>query len=140
MAAATFTFSAQIPAPMSELFDILTDAARIPTWLPQCHAASSDGPLRKKSRLTLEYGRRTVTVVISEFTAPTSLAWTEQKPRHGAQLFFQLAFGGGTTTLTVKEVWPATGIRGLWGKLFGRRNAKRRFDGMVQNLRKIATA
>lgn len=140
MAAATFTFSATVPCPMSELFDILTDPARIPTWLPQCHAATADGPLRKKSRLTLEFGRRTVEVTITEFTAPTSLGWTEKKPRNGAQLFFQLDFGGGTTTLTVKEVWPATGIRGLWGKLFGRRNAKRRFDGMVQNLRKIATA
>ena len=125
---------------MSELFDILTDPARIPAWLPHCHSATADGPLRKKARLTLEYGRRTVEVVLTEFTAPTSLGWTEEKPRNGAQIFFQLAFGGGTTTLTVKEVWPVSGLRGLWGKLFGRRNAKRRFDGMVQNLRKIATA
>jgi uncharacterized protein YndB with AHSA1/START domain len=125
---------------MSELFDILTDAARIPTWLPRCHAATCDGPIRKKSRVTLEYGRRSVELVVSEFTAPTSLAWTERKPRDGAQTYFQLAFGGGTTTLTVKEVWPTSGIRGWFGKLLGRRNAKRRFDGIVQNLRKIATA
>ena len=140
MAAATFTFTAAIPCPMSELFDILTDAARIPAWLPHCHAAKCDGPLRKKSRVTLEFGRRSVEVVISEFTAPTSLGWTERKPRDGAQVFFQLDFGGGTTTLTVKEVWPTSGIRGMLGKWLGRRNAKRRFDAMVQNLRKIATA
>jgi len=125
---------------MSELFDILTDPARIPAWLPHCHAANCDGPLRKKSRVVLEFGRRTIELVISEFAAPTSFGWTEKKPRNGAQVFFQLDFGGGTTTLTVKEVWPTSGIRGLLGKLLGKRNAKKRFDGMVQNLRKIATA
>ena len=125
---------------MSDLFDILTDPARIPAWLPHCHSANAEGPLRKKSRVTFEFGRRTVEVILTEFTAPTSLGWTEKKPRNGAQVFFQLDFGGGTTTLTVKEVWPTTGIRGLLGKLFGRRNAQRRFDAMIQNLRKIATA
>jgi len=140
VAAASFTFSAAIPTPISKLFEILSDPSRIPTWMPHCHAAKCDGPLRKKSRVTLEFGRRSVEVTISEFTAPTSLGWTERKPRDGAQVFFQLDFGGGTTTLTVKEVWPTSGIRGWWGKLFGRRNAKKRFDGMVQNLRKIATA
>lgn len=140
MAAASFTFTAQIPAPMTELFDVLTDPVRIPTWLPHCHAAKSDGPLHKKARVTLEFGRRSVEVVITDFTAPTSLGWTEKKPRDGAQVFFQLNFGGGTTTLTVKEVWPASGLRGWIGKLFGKRNAKKRFDAVVQNLRKIATA
>ena len=140
MDSATFTFTAAIPTPMSQLFDILTDPARIPEWLPHCHSANCDGPLRKKSRVTLEFGRRTIELVISEFAAPTSFAWTERKPRDGAQTFFQLDFGGGTTTLTVKEVWPTSGIRGLLGKLLGKRNAKKRFDAMVQNLRKIATA
>jgi uncharacterized protein YndB with AHSA1/START domain len=140
LAAASFTFTATIPAPMAELFDILSDPARIPEWMPHCHAAKCDGPLRKKSRVTLEFGRRTIELVITAFTAPTTLGWTEVSPRDGAQVFFQLNFGGGTTTLTVKEVWPGSGIRGLWGRLFGRRNAQQRFDGMIQNLRKIATA
>ena len=125
---------------MSEVFDILSDPERIPDWLPGCRAAKCEGPLRKKSRVTLSFGRRAVDFVVSEYSAPTSIAWTELAPRDGAQIFFQLAFGGGTTKLTVKEVWPTAGIRGLWGKLFGRRNAKRLFDGVVQNLRKIATA
>jgi len=125
---------------MAELFDILSDPARIPEWMPHCRAAKCDGPLRKKSRVTLEFGRRTIELVITEFTAPTTLGWTERSPRDGAQVFFQLAFGGGTTTLTVKEVWPGSGLRGLLGRLLGRRNAKKRFDAMVQNLRKIATA
>lgn len=140
MGSATFTFTATVPCPMSELFDILTDPARIPAWLPHCHAATCDGPVRKKSRVVLEFGRRTIELIISEFTAPTSFGWIEKKPRNGAQTFFQLDFGGGTTTLTVKEVWPTSGIRGLLGKLLGKRNAKKRFDAMVQNLRKIATA
>jgi len=139
LAAASFTFTATIPAPMAELFDILSDPARIPEWMPHCRAAKCDGPLRKKSRVTLEFGRRTIELVITAFTAPTTLGWTEHSPRDGAQLFFQLAFGGGTTTLTVKEVWPGSGLRGLLGRLLGRRNAKKRFDAMVQNLRKIAT-
>ncbi len=125
---------------MPELFDVLTDPARIPAWMPHCHSAKCDGPLRKKSRVTLEFGRRSIELVITEFTAPTSLGWTERSPRDGAQVFFQLDFGGGTTTLTMKEIWPTSGIRGRLGKLFGRRNAQKRFDGMVQNLRKIATA
>ena len=139
MAAASFTFTATIPAPMAELFDILSDPARIPEWMPHCRAAKCDGPLRKKSRVTLEFGRRTIELVITAFTAPTTLGWTEVSPRDGAQVFFQLAFGGGTTTLTVKEIWPGSGLRGLLGRLLGRRNAKKRFDAMVQNLRKIAT-
>jgi hypothetical protein len=126
---------------MSELFDILTDPARIPAWLPHCHAANCDGPLRKKSRVTLEFGRRTVELVVIAFAAPTTLGWAETRPRKGAQTFFQLDFGGGTTTLTFKEVWPDAGLKAwLMGNLFRRRNAMKRFDGMIQNLRKIATA
>jgi hypothetical protein len=126
---------------MSELFDILTDPARIPAWMPHCHAAASDGPLRKKTRLTLEFGRRTVELVIIAFAAPTTIGWAETAPRKGAQTFFQLDFGGGTTTLTFKEVWPDAGLKAwLLGSLFRRRNAQKRFDGMIQNLRKIATA
>ena len=49
---------------MSELFDILTDAARIPAWMPHCRAAKCDGPLRKKSRVTLEFGRRSLNVTV----------------------------------------------------------------------------
>ena len=124
---------------MAELFDILSDPARIPEWMPHCRAAKCDGPLRKKSRVILEFGRRTIELVITAFAAPTTLGWTELSPRDGAQVFFQLNFGGGTTTLTVKEVWPGSGLRGLLGRLLGRRNAKKRFDAMVQNLRKIAT-
>ena len=60
VAAASFTFSAAIPTPISKLFEILSDPTRIPTWMPHCHAAKSDGPLHKKSRVTLEFGRRTV--------------------------------------------------------------------------------
>ena len=126
---------------MSNLFDILSDPTRIPEWMPHCRAARCDGPLRKKSRVTLEFGRRKIALVITEFTAPTSLGWLEHTPREGAQVFFQLAFGGGTTTLTMKEVWPGSGFKNwLLGTLFRRRRAKKRFDGMVQNLRKIATA
>ena len=126
---------------MSELFDLLTDPARIPTWMPHCRAAKCDGPLRKKSRVTLEFGRRSIELVIIAFAAPATLGWAETGPRKGAQTFFQLDFGGGTTTLTFKEVWPEGGLKSwLLGNLFRRRNAKKRFDGMIQNLRNIATA
>src|SRR5260370_38176965 len=107
--------------------------------MPDCRPANCDGPLRKKSRVPPVFGRRTLELVITAFTAPTTLGWTEHSPRDGAQLVFQLAFGGGPPTLTVQEVWPGGGLRGLLGGLLGRRDAKKRVDALVQKLSTVAT-
>src|SRR5258708_35453051 len=115
---------------MAELFDILSDPARIPEWMPHCRAAKCDGPLRKKPRVTLEFGRRTIELAITPFTAPTTLGWTEHSPRDGAQLFFQLAFAGGTTALPGKEGWPGSGLGVLPRGLLGRARGKRRSTAM----------
>jgi len=45
------TFSAAIPAPMDEVFRLLTEPAHIPQWLPGCQAVEPNAPLKKGSRI-----------------------------------------------------------------------------------------
>ena len=53
---------------------------------------------------------------------------------------FALAFQGGATKVTMRDVWvPANWRAWLRGQLFRRRSAARTFDRLLQNLRKILT-
>src|SRR5260370_28740126 len=58
MASATFTFTAAIPTPMSQLFDILTDPARIPEWRSEEHTSELQSHLNLVCRLLLEKKKR----------------------------------------------------------------------------------
>ncbi|HEV8266427.1 MAG TPA: SRPBCC family protein [Gemmatimonadales bacterium] len=141
MAALTITLRATIPAPIERVFELLTDPAQIPDWLPGCQSVEPPAPLRKGSRLRVGFGTRAAVFEVVELTPPHNFGWIERKGRPGNHLYFNLGFSGGSTNLAMKAIWEA---HGLWSRLFGelsrRKDAKRFFEGVVNNLRRIVTS
>ncbi len=136
------TFSAAIPAPMDEVFRLLTEPAHIPQWLPGCQAVEPNAPLKKGSRIRVRFGpTRAADLEIVELTAPVNFGWIERRGRPGQHTYFNLAFAGGSTRLTMKSIWEPHGWVGWFsGRLRRRRDAKRFFEGVVNNLRRIVTS
>jgi uncharacterized protein YndB with AHSA1/START domain len=141
MPSISYTFKGSIPAPAERVFQLLTDPAQIPQWLPGCLAVEPENPLRRGSRIRLRFaGGRAAEFEVVELTAPANFGWIERRGRPGHQLYFNLGFAGGSTLLTIKNVWQATNWKAwLLGKWYRRRDAKRFFDGTVNNLRRMVT-
>ena len=140
MASLSFTLRATIPAPIERVFELLTSPAQIPQWLPGCQSVEPPAALRKGSRIRVSFGTRAAEFEIVELTVPGNFGWIERKGRPGNHMYFNLAFGGGSTNLTMKAIWES---RGWWSRLFGelsrRKDAKRFCEGVVNNLRRIVT-
>ena len=140
MASLSYTHRSSVPAPIEEVFELLTSPANIPKWLPGCQSVEPPTALRKGSRLRVGFGTRAAEFEIVELTVPSNFGWIERKGRPGNHVYFSLGFGGGSTNLAMKAIWES---RGLWARLFGelsrRNDAKRFFAGVVNNLRKIVT-
>lgn len=141
----SLTYSGAVGVPIDDVFALISDAARMPEWLPYCTAAVP-GPTKKgkgdRHRLMFENeGRKThIVIEIIEFVPPTTLGWVEIVQRRGSKTFFKLQFAGGVTHVTMKHVWTPTSWRHwLLGQFYRRRNAHRMFDGLLQNLRKALT-
>jgi uncharacterized protein YndB with AHSA1/START domain len=141
MATLTITLRTTIPAPIEEVFELLTNPAHIPRWLPGCQSVEPPAQLRKGSRLRVGFGTRAAEFEIVELTVPSNFGWIERTGRPGNHIYFNLGFSGGSTKLAMKSIWDA---KGWWARLFGelsrRKDAKRFFDGVVNNLRRIVTS
>jgi uncharacterized protein YndB with AHSA1/START domain len=141
--AATLSFTARavIPAPIERVFELLTNPDHIPRWLPGCQSVEPPAVMRKGSRIKVGFGTRAAEFEIVELIVPSNFGWIERTGRPGNHMYFSLGFAGGSTNLGMKAIWEA---RGLWARLFGevsrRRNAKRFFEGVVNNLRRIVTS
>jgi uncharacterized protein YndB with AHSA1/START domain len=140
MASLNFTLRSSIPAPIERVFELLTNPAQIPQWLPGCKSVEPPTQLRKGSRLVVGFGTRAAEFEVVELTVPSNFGWIERKGRPGNHVYFNLAFNGGSTNLAMKAIWQS---RGWWSRLFGelsrRKDAKRFFEGVVNNLRRIVT-
>jgi len=136
----TLILSGAVPAPINRVFALMTDPVQIPDWLPRCSNVVSEGPLRKGSRVKVNFNGRATQFEIVDLTAPTTFGWADREARVGSRVFFHLQFSGGQTQLTMKSLWTPQSWRDwLAGKLFRRRSVRKFFDGVLQNLRKLVT-
>jgi uncharacterized protein YndB with AHSA1/START domain len=135
------TFSAAIAVPLDRVFDLLSNPARFPEWFPGCVSAEAKGPIRKGARIQVSFpAERSTELEVVDFTPPTTIGWADRGDRRGSRTFFQLYFGGGATTLSVKDVWEPKGILDLVkGRIMKRRDSKRFFDSVINNLRNAVT-
>jgi uncharacterized protein YndB with AHSA1/START domain len=146
MATISYTLADTVPAPMAEVFELLTNPAHIPQWLPGCKSVEPHGPLHRGSRLRLSFGRRTaelevVELEIVELTPHANFGWIERRGRPGSQIYFHLGFAGGSTTLTMKSIWHPKGLRAwLRARWSRRKDAQRMFEGLINNLRRMVTS
>jgi uncharacterized protein YndB with AHSA1/START domain len=131
------TLVSHVGAPIDKVFAVLSDPARIPEWLPACRAASSSGPLRKGAKIKVRFGEvRETEFEVIDFSAPNTFGWAERGGRKGHKTFFRLDFAGGSTAVTIKDVWtPPTFAAWLRAKFSAKRNVAKVLDGTVQNLR-----
>ena len=136
----TLILSGAVPAPIRRVFDLMTDPGPIPDWLPRCSNVEAQGPLRKGARIKVNFNGRATQFEIVDLTPPTTFGWADRLARIGTRVYFHLQVSGGQTQLTMKSLWtPQTWRDWIVGKLFRRRSARRLFDGVLQNLRKLVT-
>jgi uncharacterized protein YndB with AHSA1/START domain len=136
----TLILSGAVPAPIHRVFELMTNPALIPDWLPRCSNVVSQGPLTKGCRIKVNFNGRATQFEIVDLSPPTTFGWADRLARKGTRVFFHLQFSGGQTQLTMKSLWtPQTWRDWLAAKLFRRRSARRLFDGVLQNLRKLVT-
>lgn len=147
MGPVSFTYSASIPSPIDKVFALISDPLRMPEWLPRCievKATTNNKSAGKGARYKLTFQRDTQrhesVIEIIDFSAPHTFGWVEIYHRVGSKTFFALGFAGGSTKVTLKHIWVPTGFRSwLNGQFYRRRNAKRMFDGLINNLRRALT-
>jgi len=136
MRSITYTLSSTIPAPIDRVFAALIDPFRMALWLPAARAVEAAGPLGQGSRFRVLFDTRDTELEVVDFNPPTVFGWLERVGRRHWQTFFRLEFAGGSTRLTVQQIWtPPSLFAWLRAKLSPRRNTPARLDMMVQNLR-----
>lgn len=143
MGPVSFTYSASVPAPIDRVFALISDPRRMPEWLPRCvdvkETTTDRGGRGARFKLTFQrdLNRHESVIEIIDFQPPHTFGWVEIYHRAGSKTFFALSFAGGSTKLTFKHVWQPSGFRSwLNGQFYRRRNSRRMFDGLVNNLRK----
>src|SRR2546425_5798367 len=131
------TLSKDIVAPVDRVFQLLTDPARFPLWLPGCSSAEPPaGPMKKGSRVKVHFGSRATTFEVVDFAEPYTFGWVEIGARTGCKMLFQLDFAGSLTAVTIKDVWdPPSLVPLLRAKLRPRRFPAPRLDPTIPHLR-----
>jgi uncharacterized protein YndB with AHSA1/START domain len=125
-----------VAAPVDRVFNLLTDPARMPQWLPGCSAAESAGPIRKGMKVKVHFGARESTFEVVDFQAPSTFGWVERGARQGCKTFFRLDFAGSLTAVTIKDVWQPPSLFALIRhKLRPRRFPALKMGSALQNLR-----
>ena len=143
MGPVSFTYSATVPSPIDKVFALISDPMRMPEWLPRCIGVKATTTERagKGARFKLTFqrddNRHESVIEIIDFQSPHTFGWVEIYHRAGSKTFFGLSFAGGSTKVSLKHVWVPTGFRSwLNGQFYRRRNSRRMFDGLINNLRK----
>jgi hypothetical protein len=113
----------------------------MPQWLPGCTGVKCDVPLKRGVRFTARFGARATEFEVVDFAPPATFGWVERGGRGGREgwkTFFHLEWNGGSTALTVRDLWIPQSL-GAWvrGRFFERRNVRRHLDAIVRNLRKL---
>jgi len=138
----SITHTATVGAPIDQVYAIISDPSRMREWLPGCRSATPrEGPLKKGDLVHLAIGDKAhrVEIEIIDCNPPFTLGWVELRRRTGSKTFFKLQPAmGGATNVTIRYVATATTIR-AWinGQWYRRRDARRTFDGTINNLRKL---
>ena len=137
----SFVHSGSIGAPLDRVFALLSDASRLPEWLPGCRTVAPKEQLMRvgaRYHLAMGEGKHRVEIEIVDYQPPRALGWLEHFRRTGSKTFIKLDYQGGATRVTIKHVWQPHSFRSwLLGQFYRRRDATRMFNGTVQNLGKV---
>jgi uncharacterized protein YndB with AHSA1/START domain len=136
-----YSRAGSVPAPIERVFAVLTDARRMPEWLPGCSAAQSEHPLAQGVWLRARFKKRVSVFEVIEFRPPERIGFLERGQRKNAQLLFGLEAAGAQTTVTVEEVWqPADAGAWVRGHVLPKRDPNRYLATILENLGKSVGA
>jgi uncharacterized protein YndB with AHSA1/START domain len=138
----TFCATGHVAAPIDQVFEVLTDPARMPEWLPGCNRAVAAGMVRQGARIEARFpGSRVTVFEVVDYAPPYRFGWVERGQRNGWRLWFRLNATGSATAATICEVWAPTSLAAwLWGKLIRRRHAERHVGVILGKLRSIVAS
>ena len=130
-----------VHVPMAQVFAFLTSPGRMPDWLPACTGVEYEAPLKRGARFTAHFGERVTEFEVVDFSPPATFGWAERGERNGYKTFFRLDGKGGSTALTIREVWMPRSL-GAWlrGHFREKREAERRLSGLVERVRAMESA
>jgi uncharacterized protein YndB with AHSA1/START domain len=135
-----YTLMEHISAPIDQVFAALIDPRSLERWLPGCAGVAVEGPIRKGTRLKVQFGRRFTELDVVDFAPPRTFGWVERGQRKDYKTFFQLDPTGGATAVTIQEVWtPSSLTAWIRGRFFPKRNVQRHQKEILRNLRNILT-
>ncbi|MGH7569485.1 MAG: SRPBCC family protein [Gemmatimonadales bacterium] len=138
----SITHTATVGAPIDKVFALITNPTRMPDWLPGCRAVTpKETPLRKGDLVHIAIGDAPyrIEIEIIDLNPPFTFGWVELRRRSGSKTFFKLQPAmAGATEVTIRYISNASTIR-AWinGQWYRRRDARRTFDGTINNLRKL---
>ena len=138
MRSVTHTLIDHVRAPIDRVFTLLTDPGRMPEWLPGCSGVETEAPLKKGARFKPRFGTRLTEFEVVDFAPPNTFGWVERGQRRGSKTFFRLDVVGGSTTVTLRDVWTPHSF-GAWlrAQLLPKRNVRRQMKAMLQNLQRL---
>ena len=129
-----------VTATIPQVFALLTDPARIPSWLPACQRVKGPSPLKKGDWFRVQFGERQTVFEVVDLTPPVTFGWVEQGHRQGWKTLFRLDATGGATAVTLRLVWvPRSFAAWVRGRLLDKRNARRQLSVILQNLQRALT-
>lgn len=121
----------QLSAPIEKVFALLTDPRAISQWLPGADDVAATGPLNRGDQINVRFGNRLVVLEVVDCKAPYTFGWVEREGRRGVKTFFRLDWAGGSTAVTVRDVWEPPSV-GAW--LHGTIGGKRRPDLQIERI------
>ncbi|HEV2749301.1 MAG TPA: SRPBCC family protein [Gemmatimonadales bacterium] len=132
------TLVESVHVPMAQVFAFLTSPGRMPDWLPQCTGLEYEAPLKRGAKFTAHFGERVSEFEVVDYAPPATFGWAERGERTSTKTFFRLDGVGGSTALTIREVWmPRSFLSWLRGRVREKRHVERRLSGVVEYLRSI---
>lgn len=138
MRAVTATRIAQVSAPIERVFEILTSPASMARWLPGANAVEASGPLRRGGQVHVSFGERRVVLEVVDHKAPYTFGWVEREGRRGVKTFFRLDWAGGSTAVTVRDVWQPPSFKAwLRGKVGSKRKPDLQVERILTGLRAV---
>lgn len=129
-----------VHVPMAQVFAFLTSPGRMPDWLPECTSVEYEAPLKRGARFTASFGERVTEFEVVDLAPPATFGLAERGERKGSKTFFRLDGRGGSTALTIREVWTPRSLR-AWvrGHFREKRDVGRWLSRVVERVRTMET-
>lgn len=100
-----------IPAPIEQVWAVLTDIPNWPDWNPDVQSAELHGELTPGTAFTWKTGSGTIRSTLQVVNAPHEIGWTGRLMGIHAVHVWQLKENGGETKVTTDESWEGWIVR-----------------------------